>query len=204
MSKSVYLSPSAQEDNIGFGKFGTEEEVMNKICNIVEKILKEHKIIVYRNKPKMNLHNIVLDSNECNPTIHFAIHSNAFNTKSRGCEVFCHKFGDEGHRLAKLVYQEIETITPTSDRGIKQGYNFYGTGKSIFELSATIAPAALIEIAFHDNAEDSKWILDNIEKIGRKIAIGILAYFNIVYIVPATPVKENIVYRVISGSFSEK
>lgn len=33
MSKSVYLSPSIQEGNIGYGDYGTEEERMNEVIN---------------------------------------------------------------------------------------------------------------------------------------------------------------------------
>jgi N-acetylmuramoyl-L-alanine amidase len=177
---------------------------MNKVCDVVDRELKRHGIITFRNKATMSLKQIVQDSNACNPTIHFAIHSNAGG--GRGCEVFCNKFGGHGEKLAKAVYTKIALLTPTSDRGIKEGHNFYGTNKHIYELAYTEAPAALIEIAYHDNAADSAWIIANIENIGIAIAKGILEYFEIKYIeiVKVKEIKKNFLYRVIAGSFSEK
>ena len=36
-----------------------------------------------------------------------------------------------------------------------------------------------MEVAFHDNPEDAKWILENIEPIGTALAKGLLKYFRI-------------------------
>jgi len=200
MSKTIYLSPSTQEKNIGKGNYGTEERRMNEVCDITEKELKRHGIKVYRNKPTMTLREVVKDSNSKKPNIHFAIHSNA-GGGGRGCEIFCHKFGGEGEKLARAVYNKIAPLTPTADRGIKKGHNFYGTGKSMYELAYTTAPAALIEIAFHDNAQDAKWIVANIETIGIAIAKGILEYFGIKY---KAPIKPKVFYRVMAGSYASR
>jgi len=197
MSKTVYLSPSTQENNIGVGCYGTEEKVMNEVCNVVEKILKKHKVTTYRNKPTMTLKQVVADSNSKKPGIHVALHSNAYNKVSRGCEVFCWKSGVEGEKLAKLLYKYVAAITPSADRGVKYAYNFYGPGKHIYEVANTTAPASLIEIAFHDNIQDVTWILANIEKIGIAIAKAILEYLGVKY-------ETGILYRVMAGSFSEK
>ena len=37
----IFLSPSTQEFNIGYGDFGSEEYRMNRIADIVERLLKE-------------------------------------------------------------------------------------------------------------------------------------------------------------------
>lgn len=182
MSKSVYLSPSIQEGNIGYGDYGTEEKRMNEVCDVTQKHLFRHGLTVFRNRPDMTLKQVVADSNAKDPTIHFAIHSNAFNGKVRGSEIYCHRFGGEGERLARLVYDELESITPTKGRGVKEGKDHFGLGKPLYELSATVAPAALIEVAFHDQPDDAKWILENIESIGIAIAKGILKYFDIEWI----------------------
>lgn len=197
MYKTVYLSPSTQERNIGVCSYGTEERRMNEICDVVEKILKQHKVTTYRNKPGMSIKQVVADSNSKKPGIHVALHSNAFNASSRGCEVFAWKKGVEGEKLAKLLYKHVSAITPSADRGIKYAYNFYGVGKHIYEVANTTAPASLIEIAFHDNQEDSIWIIKNVPIIGLAIAKAILEYLGIKY-------EAGILYRVMCGSFSEK
>jgi len=197
MYKTVYLSPSTQERNIGAGNFGTEEKRMNQICDVVEKILKQHKVTTYRNKPSMSIKQVIADSNSKKPGIHVALHSNAYNKISRGCEVFCWKKGVEGEKLAKLLYKYVAEITPSADRGIKYAQNFYGQGKHIYEVANTTAPASLIEIAFHDNQEDSIWIIKNVPIIGLAIAKAILEYLGIKY-------ETGVLYRVMTGSYSEK
>lgn len=179
--KKVYLSPSTQEKNIGANNYKSEEYRMNLVCNVTEKILKQHGVTVYRNKPTMSLGEVVRDSNDRNADIHFAIHSNAYNKKWKGCEIFCYKKGGEGEKLCKAVYKYISKLTPWADRGIKEGYNFYGKGKHMYEVTYTKMPASLIEIDFHDNTESAKWIIENISIIGENIAHGILDYLNIEY-----------------------
>lgn len=135
---------------------------------------------------------VVTGSNSKKPDIHFAIHSNAGSGNNRGCEVYCHKFGGSGEKLARAVYSEIEPITPSSDRGVKEGCNHYGKGKPLYELAYTSAPAALIEIAYHDNKDDAVWIINNIEVIGTVIAKGILKYFDIPFQKENTSLENNI------------
>lgn len=179
---SVYISASTQEHNLGKLDFGTEEQRMNQIADVVEILLKKHDVTVFRNKPTMTLGETVADSNRVKPNIHLAIHSNAMgvdNSKARGCECYCHRFGGEGEKLARLVYDEISLITPTSDRGVREGINHYGPNKPMYETAKTNAPACLCETAFHDNVEDAKWMVANITLIGTAYARAILKYFNI-------------------------
>lgn len=192
MNKTIYLSPSTQEKNIGFGDYGTEEKRMNRVTDVTERVLKQHGLVVYRNRPEMTLAQVVTDSNIKKPDIHFAIHSNAGSGNSRECEVYCHKFGGSGEKLARAVYSEIEPITPSSDRGVKEGCNHYGKGKPLYELAYTAAPAALIEIAYHDNKDDAVWIINNIEVIGTVIAKGILKYFDIPFQKENTSLENDI------------
>lgn len=179
MARTVYLSPSTQEHNKGAGAYGTEEFRMNQLADVCEQILKQHRVVVYRNKPEMSLAQVVADSNAQKPNIHFAIHSNAGG--GRGCEAFCHRFGGEGEKLAGAIYGQLEPLTPSGDRGVKEGYNRFGPGKPLYELANTNAPAALAEVGFHDNPEDAAWIVNNTEAIGTALAKGILKYFEIPY-----------------------
>ena len=64
MIKSVYLSPSTQENNIGYGDYGTEEERMQQVCDVVQEELLRHGITVFRNTPDMTLNQVVADSNQ--------------------------------------------------------------------------------------------------------------------------------------------
>jgi N-acetylmuramoyl-L-alanine amidase len=178
MSKSIYLSPSTQENNTGASNYGTEEKRMNQITDIVERLLKENGVKVYRNNPTMTLQQVVSDSNDKKPDFHFAIHSNAGG--GRGCEVYCNKFGGAGEKFARLVYDRLSKLTPTNDRGVREGYKIYN-GKPMYELYYTDAPASLVEVAFHDNSEDANWIINHINDIALSLTKSILEYFGITY-----------------------
>jgi N-acetylmuramoyl-L-alanine amidase len=202
----VYLSPSTQENNIGTGGYGTEEKRMNQVADVVERLLKNSGITVIRNKPTMTLKQVVEDSNKNKPDIHFAIHSNAGG--GTGCEVYAWLVPDSkggykgtpGYRLAKAVYNEVSKITPMVDRGVKQGVHLY-------EIKNTVAPAALIEIAFHDNPTDANWIINNIDNIGKAIARGICNYFGVPLKEPAPPKKpisNGKLYKVQVGAFKNR
>jgi len=196
MSKIVYLSPSTQERNIGYGNYGTEEKRMNEVADVVQKILAEHGITVYRNKPEWNLGQVVKDSNLKKPHLHFAIHSNAGG--GRGAEIYAYSPGGEGEKAARLIYKEIEPLTPTGDRGVKFNPRFY-------ELNSTNSPAVLVEIAFHDNKDDAEWIMQNIEVVGTALAKGLLKLFNVSYEESSVPQEQltgcQTLYRVMAGSY---
>ena len=182
-SKTVYLSPSTQEKNIGVGDYGTEEFRCNLIADVTQQILSNHGVSVIRNKPSMTLSQVVADSNSYDINLHQAIHTNAYNEKARGCETFCYKLSStDGYKLAQCVYKYVSAITPTEDRGIKQAYDFYGTGSHMYEPVYTKAVANLVEVAFHDNVDDAKWIIENISNIGVAIAKGDLEYLGIAYV----------------------
>ncbi|MCH5248713.1 MAG: N-acetylmuramoyl-L-alanine amidase [Lachnospiraceae bacterium] len=44
------------------------------------------------------------------------------------------------------------------------------------ELNGVTATATLLEVAFHDNAEDAKWIVDKMDQIADAIVTGICEY----------------------------
>ena len=58
-------------------------------------------------------------------------------------------------------------------------------------MRRTVAPAVLVEVAFHDNPDDAAYIIYNTYEIGVAIAQGILEYFGIPY---RTDTADNINY----------
>ena len=51
----VYISPSLQEWNVGYGNYGTEEQRMNLIADVLDYELKRHGLTTDRNSPDMTL-----------------------------------------------------------------------------------------------------------------------------------------------------
>ena len=176
----VYLSPSVQEWNVGVGDYGTEEQRMNELADIVQAELERNGLNVVRNRPEMTLQQVVADSNAVSPRIHVALHSNAYNGNARGAEVYAHRFGGNAENLARDIYASLSAVTPVEDLGVKEGYKMFN-GQGMYELRRTTAPAALVEVSFHDNPEDARFIIDNMETIGQAIARGILNYFGMQY-----------------------
>ena len=178
---SLWLSPSNQINNIGFGEYRSEKERMNEVADVVEPILKKQGVKVYRNDPEESIRDYTRRANELNVDLYFAIHSNAFNKEARGTTAFCYKFKDpygnetEGYRFAKRVNDALMEIYPGKNRGVKESYNIYD-GKPMWETSDSNMPACLVEVAFHDNETDSKWILANIKPIGEQLAKAVLEH----------------------------
>ena len=163
---------------------------MNQIADVVQYELERHGVSVARNSPTQTLREVVAQSNELNPKLHVAIHSNAGDGLSRGAEVYTHRLGGTGEELADNIYDQIEMISPTEGLGVKASAPLFG-GQGLYELRYTRAPAALAEVAFHDNPEDAQFIISNIYQIGNAVAKGILETLGIPY---QQDSAENITY----------
>lgn len=179
----LWLSPSNQIHNLGFGDYHSEMERMNQVADVVEPILKEQGIKVYRNDPKKGIRDYTSEANKLGVDLYFAIHSNASGAggKARGTEVWCHRVGSEdkklaeAERFAKRINEAIMSIYDGPNRGVKAGYNRFGD-QPMHEPAAPNAPSVLVEIAFHDNEQDSKWIIENIQPIGEVLARAVLEH----------------------------
>lgn len=174
-NRVIYLSPSAQEFNIGVGDFGSEEYRMNRIVDIIENKLKNQGYTVYRNNPNNTLRQIVEESNRVSPNIHIALHSNASGSgfEGKGPEIYANRKDTPGERLAQDIYDQIIEIYPNPSKG--RGVLFTN---SLYEIVNTFAPAVLLEVAFHDDEEDANWIIQNEDRIAQAIVDGIDNYFN--------------------------
>lgn len=163
----VYLSPSTQDKSFGVGDFGVEDFRMNQIADIVQQeLLQRGNYAVFRNVSGMTKEEIIADSNEVKPDVHVAIHSNYGN--KIGCECYV-KVGDErSNGFGKEVYKQVLALyyDKSQDNGI-----IYD--KNVVEINSVLSPAILVEVGCHDNENDSKWMVANIQNIGRAIANGI-------------------------------
>ena len=172
MSK-IYISPSQQDKNVGYGNYGTERDRMFQIANSLKIILERCGQTVYIAKKGMTFQQAVTESNKLKCNIHLAIHSNAFNKTCRGTQTMY--VSTQGKVLSDLIYAQLSAFTPTVDRGSKRNDNLY-------ELNETNAVCAYLELMFHDNKDDAALIINNIEKIAELIAKGVCKYTGTKYI----------------------
>ena len=164
----IYLSPSTQNKSFGVGNFGTEEYRMNEITNVVEKkLLETGNFLIFRNKPNMPKKDIIKESNDLKTDMHIAIHSNYGGAQGPECFV---KVGDErSNGIAKEIYKSLMRIY--YDKNIDNGLSY---NNEIVEIMSVEASGVLVEVGYHDNIKDAKWIIENVEKIGNAIAEGII------------------------------
>ena len=192
---NIYLSPSNQNHNIGFGNYGTEQDEMHKIGEAVKDILERCNQTTYISHKSMTFQQAVTESNKLKCNIHVAIHSNAFNKIVRGTQAMY--VSNSGKSLSNAIYKQLSAFTPIVDRGCKHKTNLY-------ELNATTAVCAYLELMFHDNEDDANLIINNIEKIAELIAKGVCEYLKIPFIEKPKPVINTTMYRVVTGSFANR
>lgn len=177
----IYLSPSLQEFNL-FVDGTSEEENMNLIADAMEPYLKASGIEFVRNRPEMTLTEVIEQSNKENVDFHLALHSNAappsLEGKLRGSDVYFFDGSYFGQKGAEIIAENLKEIYPNPEK-----VQTVPT-KVLRELRRTTAPSALVEVAYHDNVEDAKWIQENIEEIGKNLVVSLTEYFGIPFAAP--------------------
>lgn len=178
---SVFLSPSTQEYNL-YVTGNSEEYYTNLITDAMLPYLNASGISYGRNDPRGNVSTSISMSNAGNYGLHLAIHSNAapesMSGRLRGPDVYYYKDSSRGKAAAeifannlKLIYPvpALSTVVPTT---------------SLVEVRKTKAPAALIEIAYHDNVDDANWIISNIEEIAANLSLSVADFLGVPFIMP--------------------
>lgn len=166
----VYLSPSDQTSNKGVGSYGTEAYRMQQLCDKVKAKLIAKGHTVYGATNNLSRDERIADSNKSGANLHVALHSNAATGTARGPEAFYKSGNLKGKRLASCILAEIADISGCApSRGVKET-------NTLVELNGVTATATLLEVAFHDNEEDAKWIISKMDQIADAIVTGICEY----------------------------
>lgn len=166
---SIYINPSVQYSNTYINNLGNEGTHMNEISNILVSLLTSYtNLYVYANNflPGKSLSNSVKESNNLDVDYHLAIHSNAGGGK--GSEIF---YSKTSYNFSKSILDSLNDILPYKTRGLKDG------SKSLYEIKSTTASASLLEILFHDEISQAKFIINNKYEIAYAIYEGIVSYF---------------------------
>ncbi len=177
----LYLSPSLQEYNKDvFGN--TEEQNMNKIADAMEPYLIASGITFTRNHTSQTLLEAIQQSNQAKYDVHLALHSNAapesLSGQLKGADAYYYPTSERGRRLADIIVKNYKKIYPYPDRVRALSSTRLG------ELSKTKAPAVLFEVGYHDNREEARWILNNINNIAKNLVESLCEYFGIPFVNP--------------------
>ena len=75
-------------------------------------------------------------------------------------------------KLTNSILTKLDEILPYKTRGLKDG------SKSLYEIKNTNSCATLIEVLFHDDYMQAKFITTNYYKIAKAIFDGIVSYLD--------------------------
>lgn len=178
---TVYLSPSTQEYNT-FVTGNSEEYYANLIVDAMIPYLNASGIDFVRNDPNGTVSDSIASSNAGNYDFHLAVHSNAAPPNLagmlRGPDVYYYVTSTRGRRDAEIIANNLKQIYPLPDLVTVVPTT------TLAELRRTKAPAVLVEVAYHDNWEDATWIINNIETIGRNLALSVADILGVAFIEP--------------------
>lgn len=188
----IYISPSNQTDNIYNDGKTSEADACYLIGQKVADFLSKAHDTKLASKTS-TLTTRCKESDTYKADYHLCIHTNAGG--GQGTELYCWPT-NYNDKYIKAVYNNVSTLTPTRDRGIKDG-------SKLLECKTPKAKTCYVECEFHDTHGD--WILNNITQIAWAIASAFLTpseKVDAMKEIPATTNKN--IWRVQCGAFTSK
>lgn len=175
---TIYLSPSTQPHNL-YATTGNEEYWMNLLADAMEPYLMGSGINFVRKTLDMSAQDAISASNEGVFDLHVALHSNAAPEqnagKVRGIVVFYNAASTWGKTAAQMMVDELKKIYPFPNL-VKIEPT---TTVPIGEVDKVKAPAAFLELGYHDNVEDAIWISENIPSAAMAVSKALANYFGL-------------------------
>ena len=178
----IYLSPSTQEYNPYVTGNGSEEYFMNLVADAMEPYLLANGIQFSRNTPDMTAASSIRQANRGDYDFYLALHSNASGPGSEGGRTGDHRLllSHQRQRVAGGGNHRPESAgdLPPAGAGGDPVHHQSGGG------APAPAPAVLVEIGYHDNEADARWIESHIDAIGQSLAMSMAEYFGLPFTYP--------------------
>lgn len=164
MNKIWYISPSNQGANIGVGGYGSERDQMYLLAMEITPHLDRAGVSFVVPERTVSITERVRQSNDLGCCFHLALHSNAGGDGRAYGPVGLY-YSDAGKVFCQKLTDSLLALGQQSNRSyhIKQE-------KSLYELRKTKAPAALIEVDFHDSPSGVEFITKRRSEIAEAIA----------------------------------
>ena len=176
MMKIVLNPGHLSTDDRGF--LGTETEGGNnkKTVALIKKYLDDYdcEVVIVAQDDGVPFSQLGLKHPDA--TLFYSHHTNAYNGKARGTEVFFHY----GRSLAENIAQRTATILQTvtrGEKGAKKNNNYFAVINQA--VKAGVKYQLMGEIGFHDNSKENKLIVEKRDEIARAIAEEIAKYLKL-------------------------
>lgn len=177
----IYLSPSTQPYNL-YITGGSEQDFMNRLANDMGPYLTASGISYVRKALSMSAAEAIAASNAGDYDLHLALHSNAMPENltgtQRGIIVFYNPTSSASKKASTLIAEELKKIYPLPEKVRVE------PSTSIGEVYRVTAPAAFLEIGYHDNREDALWVSNHTEELAQSIVRALATYFNTPFLQP--------------------
>ena len=187
----IYLSPSTQEGNLYVTGSGSEEYQMNLLADAMEPYLDSNAIRFLRNTPEMTAASSIAEANAAGGfDFYLSLHSNAAGPGNegnvRGILVFYYPGSEEGERAAEVFAGNLRKIYPLPDLVKTLATTALG------EVSRTKYPANLLELGYHDNESDARWIESSRDRIAQNLTLSLTEYFGLPFVDPRPAVTGTV------------
>ncbi len=186
----IYLSPSTQEGNMYVTGSGSEEYNMNRLADAMEPYLRANTIRFTRNTPEMTAGSSIRQANQGDYDFYLALHSNGAPPERygqvRGVIAFYYPSSTNGRRAAEIFVENLKRIYPLPNLVTARSTTSLG------EVRDSRAPAVLLELGYHDNISDARWVEENTDAIARNLVQSLTDYFDLPFIEPITPYDATV------------
>ena len=164
MNTIWYLSPSNQRANMGIDGYGAERDQMYQLVLEITPHLDRAGVSFVVPEKDVSLTERVRQSNSLACCFHLALHSNAGgNGKAYGPVALY--YGEAGKEFCQKLVDALLGLGQQSNRS-----SHVVQQKSLYELRKTNAPAALLEVDFHDSSVGVEFITRRRAEIAEAIA----------------------------------
>lgn len=164
-----YLSPSNQGTNIGVDGYGSERDQMYLLMNEITPHLDRAGVCFCVPEKTSTLTQRVTESNSLGAKFHFALHSNAGGSGKAWGPVGLY-YSDTGKAFCEKLVSALLALGQKNNRSSN-----YAQRTDLYELRKTTAPAALLEVDFHDSSVGVEFITKRRSEIAEAIAKVIIA-----------------------------
>ena len=164
MKNIWYISPSNQGANLGVDGYGSERDQMYQLVLEITPHLDRAGVSFLVPERDVSLTERVRQSNSLGCCFHLALHSNAGGSGKAHGPVALY-YSEAGKAFCRKLVDALLALGQQSNRA-----NHVVQQKSLYELRKTNAPAALLEVDFHDSSIGVEFITKRRSEIAEAIA----------------------------------